>query len=214
MLSLQFNDVREILCLGAHPDDIEIGCGGTILRLIEQYPNAKIRWIVFSGAGTQRESEARAAAESILADCSDFEIEVQGFTDSFFPAEYESMKRWFSQLKNRCAPDIVLTHRREDDHQDHRVLADLAWCTFRNHVIWEYEIPKYEGDLGKPNMYVPLDEQTLSRKLEVLLRAFPSQQEKQWFSRSTFEGLMRIRGLESGSPLGFAEGLYCRKLCI
>lgn len=214
MLSAQFGSLGSILCLGAHPDDIEIGCGGTVLRLLDQHPGLRVHWIVMSGAGTVREGEARTAAEMLLADCSERLIEVESFRDSYFPADYEQIKNWFHGLARRCRPDLVLTHRRDDAHQDHRVLAELTWCTFRNHVVLEYEIPKYEGDLGTPNVFVPLEKPLRQRKLDALLTGFASQHEKPWFSRSTFDAVMRLRGIECCSPSGYAEGLYSRKLTL
>src|SRR6266513_355888 len=214
MLNLTFERRRDsifrILCLGAHSDDIEIGCGGTVLRILEENPDAEVLWVVI-GASGQRADEATASAKSFLARARQKEVIVKEFRDGFFPYIGAEIKGFFEELKRRCAPDLILTHCRNDLHQDHRLVADLTWNTFRNHLILEYEILKYDGDLGRLNLYVTLDEPVAERKVDGLLAAFPSQRDKPWCTRDTFLSLMRIRGVESNSPTRLAEGFYCRK---
>jgi LmbE family N-acetylglucosaminyl deacetylase len=203
--------VRRILCLGAHSDDIEIGLGGTLLKLIKQQSDLEVWWIVFSAPG-YRAAEAQASANDFLAGVQNREIRIGSFRESYFPSEWPAIKDWFEEIKAKFAPDIVFTHCREDRHQDHRVLSDLAWNTFRNHLILEYEILKYDGDLGSPNVFVPISEQVCSRKIELLLKHFKTQATKHWFTSDTFEAMHRIRGVECASRTGRAEGFYCRKL--
>ena len=210
MINLCLSKLRTILCLGAHADDIEIGCGGTLLRLLEEHPGIQVYWVVLS-AEPARAEEARKSAAYYLGRAAEQCVEVKSFRDSFFPYDGSEIKEYFGSLGRRFSPDLVLTHRRDDLHQDHRLVADLTWNTFRNHLIWEYEIPKYDGDLGRPNFYVTLDEDTCQRKIDALFDAFASQCTKPWFTRDTFFGLMRIRGVESNSPSRLAEGFYCRK---
>lgn len=202
--------VRRILCLGAHSDDIEIGCGGTMLRLLEAYPDAQVRWVVLSG-NERRAAEARCGASLFLGQGRSAEVITKSFRDGFFPYD-PAIKEFFEELKAEPTWDLILTHHREDRHQDHRVVSDLTWNTFRNHAILEYEIPKYDGGLGQPNFYVPLDESTRQRKLDHLMQAFGSQRDKRWFTEDTFSGLMRLRGVECAASEGFAEGFFARKL--
>lgn len=202
-----------VLCLGAHSDDIEIGCGGTMLRLVNEVRGLNVTWVVFCGEG-DRESEARGSAEEVLSNASSADVIVKRFRNGFFPYVAADIKEYFETLKAGAAPDVVFTHYRNDLHQDHRVISDLTWNTFRNHLILEYEIPKYDGDLGSPNCFVTLDAAQLEAKQELLERHFASQRSKQWFTRSTFEGLCRIRGIECASPTGFAEAFYGRKIVI
>ena len=211
MLNVQFGDVRTILCLGAHADDIEIGCGGTILKLLAQYPQATVHWVVLSGSA-QRSAEARSSAEKFLAGANQSRIITKEFRDSFFPYDGAQIKEFIHDLSREVSPDLVFTHRREDMHQDHRVVSELTWNAFRNHLIFEYEIPKYEGDLGAPNFFVRLEKATCQQKIDAIVESFPSQHDKPWFTVDTFWSLLRIRGLEANSPTQFAEGLYCRKL--
>jgi LmbE family N-acetylglucosaminyl deacetylase len=196
-----------ILCLGAHSDDIEIGCGGTLLRLARSVEALELHWVVLSASG-ERAQEARTSAEAFGA-----VAEVQGFRDAFFRYGPE-VKAFFEELKGRFEPDLVLTHHGEDRHQDHRLVAELTWNTFRDHLILEYEIPKYDGDLGAPNVFVDLDEEVARRKVELLMESFPSQRGKRWFTEDLFRGLMRIRGMECNSPSGLAEGFYARKVAV
>jgi len=202
-----------VLCLGAHSDDIEIGCGGTILRLVSADPNTAFHWVVFSATG-EREREARHAAGLFLQGTCRHEVAVKGFRDGFFPYVGAEIKDYFEELKRRIEPDVIFTHYRGDRHQDHRVISELTWNTFRDHLILEYEIPKYDGDLGSPNCYVPLDQATCHRKAEHLLAVFASQREKGWFSADTFSGLMRLRGVEAGAPAGYAEAFHAHKLTL
>jgi LmbE family N-acetylglucosaminyl deacetylase len=199
-----------ILCLGAHSDDIEIGCGGTLLKLMARYPNAQIRWVVF-GASGERISEASNSAENFLRDISDKKVIVGGFRDGFFPYLATEIKEYFEEIKFGFDPDLILTHYRDDRHQDHRLISDLTWNTFRNHTIWEYEIPKYDGDLGIPNLFVHLSEEVCQQKISHLFEHFATQSHKSWFTEDTFLALLRIRGMESNSPSKYAEAFYCRK---
>jgi len=213
MLSLRSDDVRRILCLGAHPDDIEIGCGGTVLALTEQARNVTVDWVVFSST-PEREREARASADAFLAAAKENTVVVKSFRDGFFPYVGGEIKEEFERLKLACAPDLVLTHYRHDLHQDHRLISELTWNTFRNHLILEYEIPKYDGDLGAPNLFLPLDGSTCRRKIDYILDAFRSQADKPWFSREVFTAILRLRGMEADSPTTYAEGFYCRKAVL
>jgi LmbE family N-acetylglucosaminyl deacetylase len=202
-----------VLCIGAHCDDIEIGCGATLVRLCREYPQLRVIWAVFSGAA-QREAESRAAAFALLGQGGNVELRYLGHRESYFPSQQERIKDGFEALKASVMPDLVLTHRLEDRHQDHRVLAELTWNTYRSHLILEYEIPKYEGDLGQPNFYVPLLAADLDRKVETLMRCFPSQHARGWFTEETFRALARIRGIECVSPSGFAEAFHARKIWV
>lgn len=202
-----------VLCVGAHSDDIEIGCGGTIMRLLREHPESSVRWVVFS-ADDHRESEARASAADFLVDAGETEVIVHRFDENFFPADWASIKRAISELRDGPSPDIVLTHRRDDLHQDHRTLAEFTWNTFREHLVLEYEIPKYEGDLGQPNLFVPLDPAIAERKVDLLIRHFGSQRGRTWFRADTFRGLMAVRAVECAAPGGFAEAFYARKLVL
>jgi len=216
MLALELAEKRtgplKILCLGAHSDDIEIGCGGTILRLLSGRHETEIFWIVF-GAGNQREQEARNSAGLFLGGAKKKEVIVKNFRDGFFPFEGAQIKEHFEQLKT-VAPDLIFTHGRKDGHQDHRLIAELTWNTFRNHLILEYEIPKYDGDLGQPNLFVPLHQEIYEKKVNYIVEAFATQRSKQWFGKDTFLALMRLRGMECVAPSGYAEAFYCRKLVL
>jgi LmbE family N-acetylglucosaminyl deacetylase len=203
----------EILCLGAHSDDIEIGCGGTLLRLLAERPGCHVTWVVLS-ASPEREKEARASAEAFLGDAGSSRVIVRSFRESFFPYDGAEIKVYFEELKSIVPPDLILCHRRSDEHQDHRTVAQLTWNTFRNHVIAEYEIPKYEADLGQPTVYVPLSAETSERKIELLMEHFGSQRSRSWFRAETFRGLMAIRGVECNAPDGMAEALHVRKLVL
>jgi LmbE family N-acetylglucosaminyl deacetylase len=202
----------QVLCLGAHSDDIEIGCGGTVLRLAQQYPDCVFHWVVFSACGV-RADEARRAAQ-LFAGASLKGPVLRTFRDGFMPFEGALVKDVFEELKQQVVPDIIFTHNREDAHQDHRLLSELTWNTFRNHLILEYEIPKYDGDMGRPCVFVPLDAETCRTKIRHLMDAFQSQQKKPWFAEDTFLSLMRLRGMECNSPSGYAEAFYCRKLVL
>jgi LmbE family N-acetylglucosaminyl deacetylase len=211
MLSLNFNALRRILCLGAHSDDIEIGCGGTLIKLLERQPDLEVHWIVFS-ATDARSAEAQASAEKLLPSAANRKIVLHQFRDTCFPFEGLAIKESFLELQRTATPDLIFTHRRADMHQDHRLIAELTWNAFRDHTILEYEIPKYDGDFGAPNCYVPLDQKTAQRKIDHLLRYFPSQQSKRWFTADTFQAVLRLRGIECNSSSGLAEGFDCRKL--
>lgn len=203
---------NSVLCLGAHSDDLEIGCGGTILRLLERFPGVKVHWVVLGTEGGRRE-EAQASAERLLAGAG-HDIRLCEFEDRYFPAQASEIKRVFDGLGRSVAPDLIFTHYRDDQHQDHRVVADLTWNTFRNHPILEYEIPKYEGDLGHPNLFVELPRPTCQAKIAHLLRAFPSQTAKYWFSEETFWATLRLRGIECRSASGYAEAFHARKIVL
>ncbi len=201
-----------ILCLGAHSDDIEIGCGGLVLSLLQRYKRAAVDWVVFSAVGP-REREARASARRFLRGAHRSRVEIHAFRDGFFPYDSD-IKDVFEGLKRDGSPDLVLTHYRHDRHQDHRVLSDLAWNTFRDHLVLEYEIPKYDGDLSAPNVFVPLTPAVCRRKVRYLDEAFGTQRDKHWFSSETFMGLMRLRGMECRAPGGYAEAFYGRKAVL
>jgi len=204
-----------ILCLGAHCDDIEIGCGGTILRLLREGggDSVIVRWVVFSSDPT-REKEAFGSANEFLKGAREKEIIIKNFRNGFFPYVAVDIKEYFEEMKNTFNPDLIFTHYRGDLHQDHRLISELTWNTFRNHFILEYEIPKYDGDFGSPNFLVHLKEETCREKVGAILRWFGSQSHKHWFSQDTFYSVLRIRGMESGSPEKYAEGFYSRKFVI
>lgn len=212
MLSLSLDHVQTVLCLGAHADDIEIGCGGALLDLLDRQPGKiDVHWVVLSGDDVRRE-EARRAAEAFLAQAGARTVVTQTFRDSYFPFVGGEIKQFIAELRDQVSPDLIFTHRREDLHQDHRLVAELTWCAFRDHLILEYEIPKYEGDLGRPNLFVPLDEAVCRGKIELLLEAFPTQRSRPWFTADTFWALLRLRGLECNSPSRYAEGFTCAKM--
>lgn len=202
----------KILCLGSHSDDIEIGCGGTILRLLSCNQNVEVVWVVFS-SGKEREREARNSAGLFLEQAKQKEIIVNNFRDGYFPFEGAQIKDFFEGLK-RVSPDLILTHNRKDAHQDHRLIAELTWNTFRDHLILEYEIPKYDGDLGHPSVFVTLESDVCQRKVGYIMDAFHSQLTKRWFQQETFLSLMRLRGMECNAPSGYAEAFHCRKLVL
>ena len=205
--------IRRVLCLGAHSDDIEIGCGGTILRLLAQRNNIEVAWVVFSSGG-ERKDEALKSAKKFLRCAKQRKVLVKNFQESFFPYKGQAIKAFFEELKEQFVPDVIFTHYRHDLHQDHRVISDFTWNTWRNHLILEYEIPKYDGDLGVPNAFVPLDEAIVKNKARILISSFRTQRTKQWFSEDTFLSLARIRGIECNSPDRYAEAFYCRKATI
>lgn len=202
-----------LLCLGAHSDDIEIGAGATILGWIAAGVALDIHWCVLSAAGA-RAAEARASAKAFTAGAERVKIELHAFRDGFFPYDGGELKSWMEGLKGRVQPDVVLTHRRDDAHQDHREVCGLTWNTFRHQLILEYEIPKWDGDMGQPNLYVPADPGILERKTELLLAHFATQRSKDWFAPETFRSLARLRGLECRAPSGYAEGFFLRKALL
>jgi LmbE family N-acetylglucosaminyl deacetylase len=205
--------LRSVLALGSHSDDIEIGCGATLLALSRARPEVEVTWVVL-GAEGQREREARASAEAFTAAATRSEVVVHGFRDGFFPYSGGEVKDVFEVLKSRLDPDVILTHARHDLHQDHRLVCELTWNTWRDHLILEYEIPKYDGDLGTPNVFVPVSEEIAQEKVKLVLDAFKSQTEKHWFDEELFLGLMRVRGMEGRAPSGYAEAFTCRKLSL
>ena len=202
-----------ILCLGAHSDDIEIGCGGTILRLINELDVLKFCWVVFSG-NSKRANEAQKSAAVFLKDVQSKTISVRNYQESYFPFIGDKIKNYFEKLKTEFSPDVIFTHYMNDAHQDHRLISNLTWNTFRDHLILEYEIPKYDGDLVTPNFYVYLDKTTVQRKIKFICDNFNSQKERSWFDEETFRSILRIRGLESNSPSKYAEAFHCRKLVL
>jgi LmbE family N-acetylglucosaminyl deacetylase len=216
MKSLQLaapGDRLSVLCLGAHSDDIEIGAGATLLSMQERGIRLDVHWCVLSG-GSMRESEARASAADFLSAAQSSQVEVMSFRDGFFPEQGEAIKSWFEALRERVDPDLILTHRKEDAHQDHRRVCRLTWNTFRNHCILEYEIPKWDGDMAQPNLYVPISAGTLKRKIDLLITHFGTQRSKQWFDSETFLGLARLRGMECRAPERYAEAFIGRKLAL
>ncbi|MEQ1681202.1 MAG: PIG-L deacetylase family protein [Nitrospira sp.] len=202
-----------VLCLGAHSDDIEIGCGGTLLHLLNTYPDAEVVWVVFS-ANRVRKKEALMSASRFLAGAAKKTIIVKTFRESVFPYCGQSIKRYFEQLKQKVSPDLVFTHYRDDLHQDHRVINQLTWNTFRRQCILEYEIPKYDGDMGIPNFFVSLPDLLAKRKAAYIIQGFPSQHGKQWFSSDTFLALLRLRGIEANGSGRYAEAFYSRKWVV
>lgn len=206
-------DRLSLLCLGAHSDDIEIGAGAMLLGLMERGVQLDVTWCVLSGGGV-RDDEARKSATDFLAKAACAKIEILSFRDGFFPEQGEAIKQWFETLKGRINPDLILTHRRDDAHQDHQTVCRLTWNTFRDHQILEYEIPKWDGDIGQPNVYVPVSAAALSRKIELLMAHFGSQRSKQWFDDETFRGLARIRGMECRAPERYAEAFFARKVAL
>jgi LmbE family N-acetylglucosaminyl deacetylase len=204
-------DRLSVLCLGAHSDDIEIGAGGTLLSWLDRGIRLDVHWCVLSGID-QRGAEAKASATDFLAAAANRTIEIMTFRDGFFPEQGEEIKSWFERLKGRVNPDVILTHRRDDAHQDHRQVNRLVWNTFRDHLVLEYEIPKWDGDLGRPNLYMPVSASLMQRKVGLLMSHFGSQRSKQWFDPETFLGLARLRGMECRAQERYAEGFVVRKM--
>jgi LmbE family N-acetylglucosaminyl deacetylase len=200
----------QIVCIGAHCDDIDIGCGGALLSLLERYPGTQVTWVVM-GSTAERERELRASARRFLLRAGKASVLAHQFRDGFFPAQYAAIKETFESLKRLPDPDLVFSHDRTDRHQDHRVVAELTWNTFRNHLILEYEIPKYEGDLTTPSAYVALTRAQVERKISILWSCYRTQRAKRWFTEDTFRALMRLRGIESGAESGWAEGFHVSK---
>lgn len=202
--------LERLLVIGCHSDDAEIGCGGTVLTLLAAHPGLQVTWVVLTG-DQEREAEARRSAEELLAVAGNADIRIHGFRDGYLPYDGAEVKDVFEGLKD-ARPDVVLTHTRGDLHQDHRLACELTWNTFRDAVILEYEIPKYDGDLGVPNFFVPLSQETAARKIAHLDRFFASQRHKDWFDPELFRSLMRLRGMECRSPSGLAEAFHARKV--
>lgn len=201
-----------VLLLGAHSDDIEIGVGGTLLELLRARSDVSVHWVVLSAAGS-REDEARRSAARFLEGARESDVTTHTFRDGYFPHEGARLKDTFEEMK-RIDPDIVFTHYGKDRHQDHRMVSELTWNTFRSHLVLEYEIPKYDGGLGSPNVFVPIGPEARNRKIDILMEEFATQRSKRWFTRETFEGLMRIRGIESPDDTGWAEAFYGRKMVL
>lgn len=203
----------DLLCLGAHSDDIEIGCGGAVLRWLAEVPEVHVTWVVLSAPG-ERADEARRSAQALLKGAASVEVVIGDFTDAHFPSETARLKAFLSDIARRTPADVVLTHRLEDRHQDHRTVGELTWQTWRDHLVLEYEIPKYEGDLGQPNVYVPLPAEIAQRKVQHLMAHFGTQRAKGWFTEATFQGLMALRGIECRAPSGQAEAFHARKVVL
>jgi LmbE family N-acetylglucosaminyl deacetylase len=207
------NQALQVLCLGAHSDDIEIGSGGAILRLAEQLPASQFHWVVFSASGVRVAEAQRAAA--MFVDAKRLKgPHIKDFRDGFMPFVGAEVKAVFEDLKQSIAPDLIFTHYRNDAHQDHRLLSELTWNTFRDHMILEYEVPKFDGDMGQPNFFVPLEAELVQKKVRCIMDSFQSQHAKRWFQEDTFRSLMRLRGMECNSPSGYAEAFYCRKAVL
>jgi LmbE family N-acetylglucosaminyl deacetylase len=202
-----------VLCIGSHCDDIEIGCGGTVLRLLELNPALEVHWIVLCSNELRRQ-EALDGAGRFLGAQGLGRVQIEGFRDGFLPYQGLEVKEFFESLKRRLQPDLILTHYRADLHQDHRLVSELTWNTFRDHLILEFEIPKYDGDLGAPNVFVPLSAAHAARKIESVMDAFASQRGRRWFSEDTFRALLRLRGVECNAADGYAEAFYARKLVL
>jgi len=207
------DSISSVLCLGAHCDDIEIGCGGTVLKLLAANPEIRVDWVVFS-SDQERAGEARAGADAFLSSARNTSVRIETFRGRYFPFIAVEIKEYFDGLGAELSPDLVFTHLADDRHQDHRLLSELAYNTFRDHLILEYEIPKYDGDLARPNVYVQLDEGQSERKVESICRTFGSQSDKHWFSAETFFATLRLRGIECKSPSGYAEAFHCTKLVL
>ena len=203
----------KILCLGAHSDDIEIGCGGTILNICSSNVKAEICWVIFS-ANKERRKEALESANYFLKNSVKKHVIVRDFRENYFPYNGVQIKEYFEEVKDFFNPDLIFTHRQRDSHQDHRLIYDLTLNTYRDHLILEYEIPKYDGDLGSPHVFVTLNKEVLNAKLNAILKYFRSQKTRRWFSEDTFLALPRLRGIESNSPSGYAEAFYCRKMVL
>jgi LmbE family N-acetylglucosaminyl deacetylase len=212
-LSATDRPIEQLLCLGAHCDDIEIGCSATVLTLLGRYPELSVTWVVMA-SDERRAQEGLESAHALLAGIPKKTVLIQSFRDGFLPYQGAAVKEYFESLKADVSPDLVLTHCRQDLHQDHRLVSELTWNTFRDHMIWEYEIPKYDGDLGNPNLFVPLDAAVCRRKVENLLTTFATQVDKPWFREDLFLALMRLRGMECHAPSGYAEAFYCRKAVL
>jgi len=211
-LRKEANAELKILCVGAHSDDIEIGCGGTLLYLKSGFRRLRFHWVVLCASGHRGQEAAKAA--DLFASGGEKEVVLKNYRDGFLPYSGGELKDFFEEMKGQVDPDLIFTHWHGDAHQDHRLISELTWNTFRNHLILEYEIPKYDGDVGRPNLFVPLEAPLYENKVNYLFKAFDSQRNKRWFDRETFLGLMRIRGMESNSLSGYAEAFHARKVAI
>lgn len=214
MFSLPLTNIRNVLCLGAHPDDIEIGCGGTLLKLQQLNPELNVRWVVFSST-EERKQEAQKSADLFLT-VTESKMCIESFSDAYLPSQWEAIKDYMGKLSQSlsgtAAPDLIFTHRLEDRHQDHRVISELTWNAFRDAMILEYEIPKYEGDWAQPNVYVPLESPCVDRKISLLMECFPSQHSHPWYDQETFRAMLRLRGIEINSASRYAEAFSVRKI--
>ena len=217
MLELQLKPEKDrplqILCLGAHSDDIEIGCGGTVLRLLREHRNVDVDWIVFSST-KDRAGEAQRSADLFLENARRKNVVLRTFRDGFFPYMGGEIKEYFEEIKKELNPDVIFTHFRHDLHQDHRLICELTWNTFRDHLILEYEVIKYDGDLGSPNVFIPLERATCHRKVEIISECFASQGTRPWFTEEVFFSIMRIRGVECNAPDQYAEAFFGRKILL
>ncbi|HKZ65995.1 MAG TPA: PIG-L deacetylase family protein [Chitinophagaceae bacterium] len=202
-----------ILCMGAHCDDIEIGCGGSLLNLLETHPVDFVQWVVFA-SDEERKQEAITSANAFLKNAKEKEILVFDYRDAFLNYSGMEIKEKFESIKKEIDPDLIFTHYRDDRHQDHKLLSDFTWNTFRQHLILEYEIPKFDGDLGMPNFFVRLNEEQANKKTQIIMDSFKSQAGKHWFDKETFQALMRIRGMESACMTKYAEAFYARKMIL
>jgi len=202
-----------ILCIGAHADDMEIGCGGTILKLLQTHPGSRVVWVVLTARG-DRKKEAVKSAGSFLRGAGVAHIVTKSFRESYLPYQGKEVKEYFDTLPHVIDPDLIFTHYRHDLHQDHRILCELTWNTYRRHQILEYEIPKYDGDLGQPNLYVPLTDEVSREKVRLLMEGFATQRSKRWFTEDTFYSLLRIRGIESPAATRYAEAFYARRVVL
>jgi len=218
MLELNLSSVAlkrplRMLCLGAHCDDIDIGCGGTLLQVLSPARRWDVTWVAFS-APPHRAGELRKSARRFLRNAAQSQVVTHEFRDSFFPAQYSDIKEAFVSLRRLVDPDVIFTHYRHDLHQDHRIVSELTWNAFRRHLILEYEIPKYDGGLSPTNVFVRLDKRHVEAKIRTLMSCYRSQLDKSWFTAETFRGIMRLRGIESGGEGGWAEGFHAHKLCV
>jgi LmbE family N-acetylglucosaminyl deacetylase len=205
--------LRRILCIGAHCDDIEIGCGGTLIQLQKVNSEFRVDWAILSGTA-ERQAESRAAMERLIAPMHRGQIFFGDLPDAGFPAEYARLKSFFSALRKESTPDLVFSHTRDDAHQDHRMVNEMTWGAFRDHLVLEYEVIKWDGDLRSPNAYVHLDADVAEAKIDLLMGIYGSQRSRDWFTADTFRSVMRIRGIECRSPSGLAEGFFARKFVL
>lgn len=212
-LQAQKDRALKVLCLGAHCDDIAIGCGGTMLSLVQQIPAVDVVWVALTST-EKRKLEEHQAAEQFIGQIHSKRVLVKNWCDGYLPHVWKEVKEFFEELKQEVDPDLILTHYRDDRHQDHRLVSELTWNTFRRHLILEYEIPKYDGDMGSPNVFVPLEEDSCRAKARKIVDCFPSQVGRQWFTEDIFLSLARLRGMETNSSTSFAEAFYCRKLLL
>jgi LmbE family N-acetylglucosaminyl deacetylase len=215
MFKVKFEEKNEtpyqILCLGAHSDDIEIGCGGTILKILQAFDNLVIFWVVLS-SDNERKKEAFESANTLLKKANSFHVEIYQYKENYFPYIGYEIKSTIDKIKLKISPDIIFTHYRNDLHQDHRLISELTWNAFRDHFILEYEVPKYDGDIGNPNFFVHLNEHLIRTKIHHLLSNFKTQKNRHWFTDDVFLALARLRGIESNAPDNFAEAFHCRKI--